>query len=196
MAGISAAVFGALLWLSMGAAASAAAVPNYETTAITQADLQLYLSVMHGAADRLTHAKGDDAAALALMRKTHGNLGSPPGNDPRAALAWYKTHQHDTELLTRALSLSNIDDDIAKQRGVGARYDGIKGAVEDLMLWGGPNGGASCGGNCGGPAPTAAQIDEDKRMHAARNADWALIKPHQGEIAGLIKQVRHLGGAM
>lgn len=193
MSGVRAAFAACLLTLSSIAPGSAAAVPDFETTAMTSADLQIYLSVMHAAADRLAHAKGDDAAAIALMRKTHGNLAAASGDDPQKIMAWYRSHQRDEELLTHALDLENCDGDIAKARGAGDRYGGIKSAVEGLMTWGGA-GGASCGrGDCGGPAPTAAQIASSDAEEAARKADWALVRPHEAEIKDLLRQVRHLG---
>jgi len=174
--------------------AVAMAGTNYDDTPMTASDLVLYLSVMHAAASRIAHASGDDKAAIDLWRKTHGNLASPPGNDPAVAMAWYRKHSRDVELIGRATELESCDDDIAKQRGVEERYDGIKNQVESLIMWGG-TGGASCGrGDCGGARATAAQIAESKREQAARKADWQLVKPHAAEIRALVKKVRHLGG--
>jgi len=84
-------------------------------TALTEADVDLYLHVMRGAADRIAQATGDDKAAIDFMRETKGAA----AQSPESAM-----------LERRAADLSNYDETIADEEGVKARYDSVKHEVE------------------------------------------------------------------
>jgi hypothetical protein len=152
--------------------------PNYDVTPLSEADVDLYLEVMRGAADHIAQATGDDRAALDFVRANHGNI--PSAQDTQNA-------QETTMLLTRAMNLSNYDETIADRRGVKRRYDSIKEAVDGQV--GMTAAGASCGGNCGNGTPTAAQIELGQKEDAAHRADEVVLTPHKTEILALQNQV-------
>jgi hypothetical protein len=170
---------------------AALAAANYETTPMTQADMDLYLSIMRAAADHNSHLSAADQAALKYMQ----DIGKHPPQEPAGmpTQAQMQQMEKNAQLASRATQLIMYDDTIAQQRGVQAQYDGIKGVVEDLVMWGGPSGGADCGGGCGGDAhPTTGQLQLDRQMQATRKADWPLIQPHVAEIKQLKKKVSDL----
>jgi len=169
--------------------AGALAGTDYQTTPMTQADMDLYLSVMRAAADHNAHLGAADQAALKYMADISKH--PPPEVDGIPSQAQMQEMERNAQMANRATELMMYDETVAQQRGVQARYDGIKGVVEDLVTWGGPNGGADCGGgDCGGDVhPTAAQLAQDRQMQAARKADWPLIQPHLAEIRQLRKNV-------
>ncbi|SRR5579885_395010 len=171
---------------------AALAATDYQTSPMTQADMDLYLSVMRAAADHNSHLSAADQAALKYMQDISKHPPQEPDGMPTQAQL--QQMEKNAQLASRATALAMYDDTIAQQRGVQERYDGIKGVVEDLVMWGGPTGGADCGGSdCGGDAqPTAAQMAEDRRQQAARKADWILIQPHVAEIRQLRKKVGDL----
>jgi len=164
------------------AAASPAARPTPAASSVisplTNADVDLYLTVMRAAADRVAHATGQDKAAIDLARQVaHGATPTPD----------------QATLLVRAADLAQADVDIAKARGVEARYEQVRGVVEGLIGLGAC---PTCSGDGGGPVTEQQQQDAAKE-DAARAADMRTLEPHRAEIERLQKQVRGimLGGA-
>jgi hypothetical protein len=183
-AGISALIGGMVL-------ATAAFGADYNITPLTQADVNLYLSIMRAAAAHNAHLTGDDKAAVDYMAYLRKNPPKPITAMPTPAQM--KEMERNAALSGRAAELASYDEVIAKQRGVADRYDGIKNEVEQAYDRASGQGLASCGGSdCGGPM-TAAQIARGKQTEAALKADEPLVKPHVAEIKTLKKQI---GGFM
>ena len=172
------------------ALAGEAPFPDYEVTPLTKADLDLYLGILHAAADHNAHLNGDDKAAvdLAIQIQKH----PPPAITGMPTPAQMQQLTRNSNLLARGAELAMYDETIAKQRGIPKRYEAIKSELEPVVdLVRGMTG--SCGGNDCGPPPTAAQIARGKLIEAALRADKPLVAPHVAEIAALKKQI---GGFM
>lgn len=164
---------------------------DYNVTPITQADMDLYMSIMRAAAQHNSHLTGDDKAAVDYTIGLRKNPPKPITGIPTPAQI--KEMERNAMLGGRAAELASYDDVIAKQRGVADRYDGIKNEVEQAYDRVTGSGLASCGGSdCGGPM-TAAQIARGKQTEAALKADEPLVKPHVAEIKTLKQQI---GGFM
>jgi hypothetical protein len=89
--------------------------------------------------------------------------------------------------LAHAAQLTQVDEDIAAQRGVKSRYDAIRGVIEGLV---GTMACASCSGDGGAQAASAAQQQEWAAEQAVMQTDQKLLQPHSAEIVSLQKQVR------
>ncbi|MGN6514791.1 MAG: hypothetical protein ACTHLR_03005 [Rhizomicrobium sp.] len=186
-----------MLRISVIAASLLLAVPalaggiDYNVTPLTQADVDLYMSIMRAAAQHNTHLTGDDKAAVAYAVSLQKTPPKPRTGMPSAAEI--KQMERNAQLAARSADLASYDEVIAKQRNVEARYDGIKSEVEQVYARSTGLGLASCGGDdCGGKL-TAAQIAMGKKTEAALKADEPLVKPHVAEIKTLKRQI---GGFM
>ena len=182
-------------------AARAAAGP-YDAAPLAKSDVDLYVSVMKQAADHVSHATGADKDAIAYMRKYHGNppAAQPPNfdmsnaSDPKQAAAMMKAMQEYSKkaeltsaILARATTLSQYDEEVAKQRHVQAHYDDVKAIIVSLVGTGAAA--ASCGGSdCGGPM-TKAQIEAGKKWDAARAMDKKTLAPYAAQIEALQHQL-------
>jgi hypothetical protein len=152
-----------------------AAANALKTTPLTEADIDLYLDIMKAAADRVTNATGQDRAALDLLRQVNSGKTTGALTPDQAAL------------LAHAAQLTQVDEDIAAQRGVKSRYDAIRGVIEGLV---GTMACASCSGDGGAQAASAAQQQEWAAEQAVMQTDQKLLQPHSAEIVSLQKQVR------
>lgn len=145
---------------------------KYETTPLSDADVGLYLEVMRVAADHITHATGDDRAAIDLLRQVNAGKAQPT--------------LEQANLLSRGTQLSEFDEEIAQQRGVEPTYMAIRGVIESLV------GSGACP-DCSGDSdekPNAAQQAQDAKFDGVRNANITLLAAHRAEITTLQKQVR------
>jgi hypothetical protein len=155
-------------------AAKEGPVPNYDTTPMTQADVDLYISVMQAAADYIKNPSASDKAAMEFAKQvSKGN--APSTVSPEQA-----------QMLARAATLAQYDMEIANQRGISKRYEAIRGTVEGLV---GMTACPTCSGDGGGPA-TQQQKDQAAQADAAHKADLVLLQPHSDEIVTLQKQIR------
>jgi hypothetical protein len=163
---------------------------DYNVTPLTQGDVDLYMSILRAAAQHNAHLTGDDKAAVDYVVSLQKNPPKPITGMPTQAQM--KEMERNAALASRAAILSGYDEEIAKQRNVKDRYDGIKNEVDQAYVLASGEGGADCGGDCGGSL-TAAQIERGKKTDAAIKADAPLVKPHVAEIKTLKKQI---GGFM
>jgi len=155
-------------------AANKGPVPNYDTTPMTQADVDLYIDVMKAAAAYIQNPSASDKAAMDFAKQV--GAGKITGTvTPEQA-----------QMLARAATLAQYDEEIAKQRGISKRYDAIKGTVEGLV---GMTACPTCSGDGGGPV-TQQQKDQAALEEAAHKADLVLLQPHSEEITSLQRQVR------
>jgi hypothetical protein len=155
-------------------AAKEGPIPNYDTTPMTQADVDLYISVMKAAADYIKNPSASDKAAMDFAKQvSKGNAPSPIS--PEQA-----------QMLARAATLAQYDMEIANQRGISKRYEAIRGTVEGLI---GMTACPTCSGDGGGPV-SQQQKDQAAQEEAAHKADMVLLQPHSDEIVALQKQIR------
>lgn len=156
--------------------ANAQTAPDYRTAPLTQADVDLYLGIMREAANQIAYATGDDKAALDFMKSKRTGAMTPA----------------QTKLFMRALQLSQLDDQIAEQKGVAEHYEAVREVIEGQVTADqGPAVGSCGGGGCGVPdKPTAQQTANKAKYDAERAADAKLIGPHKAEIAQLKKTMR------
>lgn len=172
-------------------AAALAAGVDYNVTPLTQADVDLYLSIMRAAAQHNTHLTGDDKAAVEYAVNLQKHPPKEISGMPSATEM--KQMERNAQLSGRAAELVSYDEVIARQRNVEARYDGIKSEVDQVYARATGMGLGSCGGaDCGGTL-TAAQVAMGKKTEATLKADEPLIKPHVGEIRALKHKI---GGFM
>jgi hypothetical protein len=160
-----------------GAATSAAKqgpVPNFDTTPLTQADVDLYIDVMTAAANYVKNPSADDRAAMDFSAQVTAGKVTTAVSPAQA------------QMLARTAVLAQYDMEIAKQRGISARYEVIRGAVEGLV---GMMACPTCGGD-GGTTPTSQTSSEQTARQSAQKIDLSLLQPHSAEIASLQKQVR------
>jgi hypothetical protein len=176
--------------LFAAASAGEAAFPDYEVTPLTKADLDLYLGIMHAAADHNAHLTADDKAAVDLTIQIQKHPPPPITGMPTPAQMQVLTHN--SNLLARGVDLAVYDNKIAQQRGVPKRYEAIQNEVDQVIAMARGAVG-SCGSDDCGPPPTAAQIARGKKIEAALRSDKPLVAPHVAEIAALKKQI---GGFM
>ncbi|MGH6870842.1 MAG: hypothetical protein ACREHE_04975 [Rhizomicrobium sp.] len=156
-------------------------VPDFAVVPMTQADVDLYLGILRAAAAHNQHLTGDDKLAVDLSIQSQ--KGAMPKMDPSRM----------ANLMARAAILASYDEEVAKQRGVSARYDAIKNEMETVLAQVTGIGG-SCGGDCSPPGGfSAAVLARAKKEQAAADADKPLVKPHVAEIKALKKQI---GGFM
>lgn len=194
----------AAVGVGLASAALADAPPShYEITPLTKADVDLYFSVMRPAVAYIQNAKGEDRAAIDYMKKNHGNPQFPAapnvsainGMPTQAQMAemnkemadYTKKTEKPREYMSRAMTLGNYDEEIAKQRHIAAKYDAVKDPIETGMdeITGAVG---DCGGDCG-PAikPTAAQKALWKKEDDVVRANTAFLKPYAPEILKLRK---------
>jgi hypothetical protein len=173
---------GGLFW-----AAGALAGTDYNVTPLTQADVDLYMSIMRAAAAHNAHLTGDDKAAVDYVANLQKHPPAPMATDHMPTPAQIQQMERNATLGSRAAQLASYDEEIARQRGVEERYDGIKNEAEQAYAQASGMG-ADCGGDCGGTM-TAAQIERGKKTDAAIKADKPLIVPHVAEIKTLKKQI-------
>jgi hypothetical protein len=174
-------------------ATPAMAGTDYTVTPLTQADVDLYMSVMRAAAQHNAHLTGDDKAAVAYFADLKKHPPQPISGDHMPTPAQMQQMERNAQLSARAAQLASYDDVVAKQRGVEDRYDGIKNEVDQAYARSTGTGLASCGGSDCGGALSAAQIERGKKSEAALKTDEPLVKPHVAEIKTLKKQI---GGFM
>ncbi|HEY4941787.1 MAG TPA: hypothetical protein VII56_10190 [Rhizomicrobium sp.] len=169
------------------------------TTPLTQADVDFYLSIKRPGADCVLHATGPDKAALDIMRKNHGVLKIPAmpeikGNPTPAQLAQLQADMGkisaqataNGQIEARVAALALCDETIAQKRGVKARYDDVRAAIEAAVPMQGAVG--SCGGGgCGPDNATLAQLALWKKEAAVFVANQNLLRPHADEIRKLQK---------
>jgi hypothetical protein len=149
-------------------------VPNFDTTPMTQADVDLYISVMQAAAAYIKNPSASDQAALDFTKQVNGGKVTTAITPAQA------------QMLARAATLAQYDMEIAKQRGISKRYEAIRGTVEGLV---GMTACPTCSGDGGGPV-TQQQKDQAAQEDAAHKADMVLLQPHSDEIVALQKQIR------
>jgi hypothetical protein len=155
-------------------AAKEGPIPNYDTTPMTQADVDLYINVMQAAAAYIKNPSSSDKAAMEFAKQV--SKGKAPSTvSPEQA-----------QMLARAATLAQYDMEIANQRGISKRYEAIRGTVEGLV---GMTACPTCSGDGGGPA-TQQQKDQAAQADAAHKADLVLLQPHSDEIVALQKQIR------
>jgi hypothetical protein len=85
--------------LFAAASAGEAAFPDYEVTPLTKADLDLYLGIMHAAADHNAHLTADDKAAVDLTIQIQKHPPPPITGMPTPAQMQVLTHN--SNLLAR-----------------------------------------------------------------------------------------------
>jgi len=184
---------------------------RYDVNVLTQDDIGLYLAIMRAAVDHTQHLPPADKEAIDFVRKNRNN--SNPANVAMPSLpsdrmpseaemdAFKKAlaeqsgrAQKVSGYYSRAAALSQYDEEIARQRNVLARYDGIKGAVTSVVGIYAAH--ASCGGSdCGpGTRPTAAQLALWKKEADVQKANEALLKPHEPEISRLQRVLASMTG--
>jgi len=160
---------------SPDAAAEQAAANALKTQPLSDADVNLYLDIMKAAADQITNPSGQDRAAIDFARQVNSGKATGAVTPDQA------------QLLVHATQLAQLDETIAAQRGVQARYDAIRGVVEGLV---GPMVCTSCSGDGGAQATSAAQQQEWDKEQAVQETDLKLLEPHRAEIESVQKQVR------
>lgn len=101
--------------------ASISQSPDFSATALSDADVALYLQIMRSAADHVAQASGDDRAAIDYAKATKSGSADAtgPGSSSETAM-----------LQSRARDLSTYDEKLAGDQGVKARYDAVKGEIE------------------------------------------------------------------
>jgi hypothetical protein len=190
------AVVAGLLMLSLGFAGASAA-DYYDTHLLTAKDVQLYLRIMHKAADQAD-------AFRAKQKPCPKPVDLPKGRPP--------TQAEITALTTAATCAANsmmvamTDDAIAQQEGAEPHYGEVKDAIESLIQ---PNrhsrdgageveGVALCGSapgawECAPPGMTPQQKAywEDKDKFPRDNNKF--LRPYRDEIQRLETRVRRIG---
>lgn len=157
-----------------GLAGTADAHALGEFDPLSQADVDLYLKVMRTAADRLAHLPPADRDALNAYRR----MISAGSSDQPISTA-------DASAMGRATELMSLDQSVAREMGVGPRYESIASRVEELM---GPV------ADGGGDDPTTP---EDRarlqalgdRLQQRDAKDAVAVRPHRAEILALQKKV-------
>jgi len=157
-------------------------VPDFESEPLTQAHLDLYLSVMQQAVGDRQHISDADKKVLADEADWYKNLKS----------GWHAPlTPAEQALMTRANELHNMDNDVARARGHYELYSAVREAIEGMV---GP---MKCGeSDCGKGEPEddpklrAKQIEDDKKRKEIIKQDLVLLKPHESEITDLIKALR------
>jgi hypothetical protein len=160
-----------------GAAVSAAKegpVPNFDTTPLSQADVDLYIDVMTAAANYVKNPSANDRAAMDFAAQVNSGKVTTAVSPAQA------------QMLARTAVLAQYDMEIAKQRGISARYEAIRGAVEGLV---GMMACPTCGGD-GGTMPVSQGQNDQTARQSAQKTDLALLQPHSAEIISMQKQVR------
>ena len=164
------------------APAAKAPVPDYEFQPLTQADVDLYMSILRQGADKFRHLSPADQASLKAEQDYYASLKTgwnPSPNDKQAAI------------MKRAIEIHHLDYDIAAQKGVKDRYAALAEAIEGMV---GPE---KCGdSDCGQgpdedtPAARKQQREDDKKRKAVIQQDLVLLKPYQAEILALATELR------
>jgi hypothetical protein len=157
-------------------------VPDYEFVPLTQADVDLYLSILREGADKFRHLSPADQASLKAESDYYATLKTGWNPSPNAEQA---------AIMKRAIEIHHLDYDIAAQRGVKDRYEALASAIEGMV---GPE---KCGdSDCGQgpdedtPAARKQQIEDDKKRKAVIKQDLVLLKPHADEILALATEIR------
>ena len=163
---------------SGGGAATPAAkqgpVPNFDTTPLTPADVDLYIDVMTAAANYVKNPSANDRAAMDFAAQVTAGKVTTAISPAQA------------QMLARTAVLAQYDMEIAKQRGISARYEAIRGEVEGLV---GMMACPTCGGD-GGTTPVSQSQGDLTARQSAQKIDLSLLQPHSAEITSLQKQVR------
>ena len=157
-------------------------VPDYEFEPLTQADVDMYLGIMREAVVKFRQLPEADKAVLAQEVDYYKHLKS----------GWHPAPTPDeVKLFTRADELHHVDNDIAKQKGVYARYAAVREAVEGMV---GP---MKCGdSDCGQgpdedePALRRKQIEDDAKRKVIIQQDLVLLQPHEAEILAMATEIR------
>jgi hypothetical protein len=157
-------------------------VPDYEFEPLTQADVDMYLGIMREAVVKFRNLPPADKAVLAQEADYYKHLKS----------GWHPSPTPDeVKLFTRADELHHPDTDIARQKGVYARYDAVREAIEGMV---GP---MKCGdSDCGqgepedDPALRKKQIEDDAKRKAIIKQDLVLLKPCEAEILAMATEIR------
>jgi len=171
----------------VAAAASAKAlVPDFEYEPLTQAQVDLYKSVMKdAAAKRKAISDPADLKALEFDNATYARLRKE--KNPK----YHKYTDQENAWFDRADKLHHLDDDVAKSKGQWELYNEIRAAIEGMI---GPR--TCTDRDCGAGMPEddpkmrKLQIEEDKKRHAIIAQDMKLLKPQEKDINDLILQVR------
>jgi hypothetical protein len=150
------------------AAAKAAAAhklnPLPDNHPLTNDDVDLYVSVMKAAVERVEKPDKEDRKAMDFLRQMNSGERSLPNRSQKA-------------LLTRGTELASADSAIARERGVAERYMAVKARIESTI---GPLAGAG------------EQKTPDPRYASVRNADLALLEPRRAEIEPLQITMRNV----
>jgi hypothetical protein len=160
-----------------GAATSVAKqgpVPNFDTTPLSQSDVDLYIDVMTAAANYIKNPSTSDRAAMDFSAQVTAGKVTTAISPAQA------------QMLARTATLAQYDMEIAKQRGISNRYEAIRGAVEGLV---GMMACPTCGGD-GGTTPVSQTQGDLTARQSAQKIDLSLLQPHSAEIISLQKQVR------
>jgi len=187
------AIFAAIAAVVLSAAASAGEppFPDYAVTPLTKGDVDLFMGILHAAADHNAHLTGADKEAYDFFMKNK-NAPPPPVPNGMPSQAWLAQMEHRSKLLGAAGALATYDVALAKQRGVGKRYEAIKNEVESVIITEVEGMTGECGDTDCGPPPTPAQRARAKAIDAARKADKPLIAPRAAEIRALEKKVNFM----
>lgn len=148
--------------------------PNFDTTPLTQSDLDLYIDVMTAAANYVKNPSASDRAAMDFAIQVNSGKVTSAVTPAQA------------QMLARTAALAQYDVEIAKQRGISDRYEAIRGVVEGLV---GMTACPTCSGDGGAIPASQAQSDQTARQ-SAQKIDLSLLQPHRAEIEALQKQVR------
>ncbi|HYX68463.1 MAG TPA: hypothetical protein VE825_04980 [Terriglobales bacterium] len=161
-------------------------VPDYEFEPLTQADVDLYLGIMREAVVKFRQLPEADKAVLAKEADYYKHLKS----------GWHPAPTpEEVQLFTRSDELHHLDTDIARQKGVNARYIAVREAIEGMV---GPE---KCGdSDCGqgpdedDPALRKKQIEDDAKRKVIIKQDLALLKPYEAEILAMATEIRMMPG--
>lgn len=157
------------------------------TRPLTEADVALYASVMHAAADRWAHLPADDRAALAAAKSIEAQ-GSTP--DPSTIASMADRLQRASEIKT------SMDRVIARERHIPLDcYDALAGRIEAVV----PDPTTMASGSPGDAAEATPTPDERARQAVTRQqetVDSAVVAPRRTELQPLIHEIRlaHLAG--
>jgi len=146
---------------------------------LTKEDVELYLKVMHAAAERVQHLTPADRAALDAARKIFASSAS--GRVPT---------RDDAKTLERAnLVAVSMDQIVAEEMKLDARaYRGIVEAVESVV----PNpASGTASGNLAAPTSVRDPTLLEKRLSAVNAANETYLAPYREEIQKLIAIVRN-----
>lgn len=167
-------------------AAAPAKVPDFEYELLTQPHIDLYKEVMKAAAEkRRAISAPEDLKALAFDAQVEADFRAHPNRPQR------RYTPEERAMLQRADKLHYLDEAVARERGDLDVYLVIRNAIEGMI---GPH--QCTDSDCGEGIPEddpklrQEQLAEDKRRKALVKQDLELLKPQEGELLALMKQVR------